>query len=77
MNYTELVKSEFLLFLFIRNEASYFKGACTEYNIVGGVVQPQRSLNCTNGNPPCPIRYKSTEAYLCKYNHLNISSLLR
>lgn len=51
-----------------------FKGSCAEYNTLGTIIQPHHGLDCTKGNPPCPKSYKSTEAYLCKYNHLYISS---
>lgn len=38
-------------------------GYCTEYNIMGRVIQENYHANCRNLNPPCPSFYNSAEAY--------------
>lgn len=39
-------------------------GHCTEYSSSGNLIQSNRKTNCMNfSSKPCPIVYKSTEAY--------------
>lgn len=39
-------------------------GHCTEYNILGNLIQGNRKTNCTTfSNKPCPNFYHSTDAY--------------
>lgn len=43
-----------------------FQGYCTEYNIVGAVIQPHSNLKCSKVTPPCVNHYNSTDAYRCE-----------
>lgn len=38
-------------------------GYCTEYNVMGRVIQENFNADCTTHEPPCPAFYNSTEAY--------------
>lgn len=38
-------------------------GYCTEYNVLGQVIQENYNAECTTHDPPCPLFYNSTEAY--------------
>eukprot|EP00105_Crassostrea_gigas_P038044 XP_019922192.1 PREDICTED: uncharacterized protein LOC105326851 isoform X1 [Crassostrea gigas] len=38
-------------------------GYCTEYNVMGRVIQENYDANCTTHDPPCPAIYNSTDAY--------------
>nr|XP_034316660.1 uncharacterized protein LOC105334870 isoform X2 [Crassostrea gigas] len=38
-------------------------GYCTEYNIMGRVIQENYHADCRNLDPPCPSFYNSAEAY--------------
>lgn len=49
-------------------------GHCTEFNIVGGVIQDQQSAPCNKTFPKCAEYYASYDAYKCKYYYLVISS---
>lgn len=42
-------------------------GYCTEYNVMGRVIQENYDANCTTHDPPCPAIYNSTDAYKCKF----------
>lgn len=42
-------------------------GHCTEYNIMGRVIQENYKAECTKYDPPCPPIYNSAEAYKCKF----------
>lgn len=54
-----LRKSEFALYSFI-------SGHCPEYSSSGNLIQPNLNTNCMDfSSKPCPIAYKSTEAYKC------------
>lgn len=45
---------------------SFISGHCTEYSSNGNLIQSNRNTNCMNfSSKPCPIAYKSTEAYKC------------
>ncbi|XP_052681663.1 uncharacterized protein LOC128162475 [Crassostrea angulata] len=41
-------------------------GYCTEYNVMGRVIQENYDANCTTHDPPCPAIYNSTDAYKYK-----------
>lgn len=54
-------------------------GYCTEYNVMGRVIQENYLADCTTHDPPCPPFYNSAEAYkyqscyqLVKKNHQTI-----
>lgn len=54
-------------------------GYCTEYNVMGQVIQENYKAYCRNFTPPCPYFYNSAEAYkyqscykLIKKNHQTI-----
>lgn len=54
-------------------------GYCTEYNVMGRVIQENYLADCTKHDPPCPEFYNSAEAYkyqscyqLVKKNHQTI-----
>eukprot|EP00105_Crassostrea_gigas_P012011 XP_011427874.2 PREDICTED: uncharacterized protein LOC105328618 [Crassostrea gigas] len=38
-------------------------GYCTEYNVMGRVIQENYNADCTSHDPPCPAIYNSAEAY--------------
>lgn len=38
-------------------------GYCTEFNVMGRVIQENYRANCRNFDPPCPPYYDSAEAY--------------
>lgn len=38
-------------------------GYCTEFNIMGNVIQENYAAECTRYDPPCPQVYNSAEAY--------------
>lgn len=38
-------------------------GYCTEYNVMGQVIQENYKADCTKYDPPCPSFYNSAEAY--------------
>lgn len=38
-------------------------GYCTEFNVMGRVIQENYKADCRNHNPPCPSFYNSAEAY--------------
>ncbi|XP_062596081.1 uncharacterized protein LOC134257486 [Saccostrea cucullata] len=40
-------------------------GYCTEFNVVGGIIQNHLGYDCTKFDPPCKDNYTSTDAYLC------------
>lgn len=45
---------------------SFISGHCTEYSSNGNLIQSNRNTNCMNfSSKPCPVAYKSTEAYKC------------
>lgn len=47
----------------------YIAGYCTEYNVLGNLIQPSLRTSCRAFNvKPCPIFYRSNEAYKCKYH---------
>lgn len=42
-------------------------GFCTEYSMTGNIIQQSAKTDCTFFKKnPCPIFYRSTEAYKCK-----------
>lgn len=43
-----------------------FLGFCTEFNVVGGVIQVHASAKCNDIFPKCGSPYYSTDAYKCK-----------
>lgn len=47
---------------------SYYivSGYCAEYNTVGALIQQHNGLKCSVGDPPCPLRYLSTDSYQYK-----------
>lgn len=47
-------------------QSGIFVGFCTEFNVVGGVIQVHASAKCTNKFPKCDEPYLSTDAYKCK-----------
>lgn len=49
-------------------------GHCTEFNIVGGVIQDQHSAPCSVTFPKCDKYYTSNDAYKCKNSYF-VSSL--
>lgn len=38
-------------------------GYCTEYNVIGRVIQENYNADCTTHDLPCPLIYNSAEAY--------------
>lgn len=42
-----------------------FVGHCVEFNLLGGVIQDQRSSPCNDTFPKCDRFYDSTAAYKC------------
>ncbi|XP_062616079.1 uncharacterized protein LOC134277788 [Saccostrea cucullata] len=56
----------------------YMLGYCMEYNVEGQRIQNNYHRKCLVLNPPCPIRYKSTEAhkYQSCYTKVKKNSLL-
>lgn len=42
-------------------------GYCTEYNVIGRVIQENYNADCTTHDLPCPLIYNSAEAYKCKF----------
>lgn len=42
-----------------------FVGHCVEFNLLGGVIQDQRSSRCNDTFPKCDSFYDSTTAYKC------------
>lgn len=46
-------------------------GLCTEYNEVGGLIQPQRTSKCSE-SLTCDKIYKSTQSYKCKKYALDL-----
>lgn len=46
---------------------SLFTGHCSEYSISGNMIQRNSKADCSMfNNNPCPIVYRSTEAYKCE-----------
>lgn len=47
---------------------SYYivSGYCAEYNTLGALIQQHTGLKCSVGDPPCPLRYLSTDSYQYK-----------
>lgn len=41
----------------------FILGYCTEYNLMGRVIQENYNADCTKHYPPCPAFYDSAEAY--------------
>lgn len=47
-------------------------GYCTEFNVVGGVIQSHYESPCNETTfPKCDYPYQSTEAYNCKVAFLS------
>lgn len=46
---------------------SLFTGQCSEYSISGNMIQLSSKAGCLMfNNNPCPLAYRSTEAYKCE-----------
>ena len=46
----------------------YIIGCCTEYDMLGNVIQGNYKRNCSIfTHNPCPMLYMSTETFKCKY----------
>lgn len=71
MFYNIQIKSSLFLFYFWLIKWLNFKGFCAEFNIKGGRIQLHNDIKCSDVNPPCPNRYISTDAYLCKFIDLS------
>lgn len=40
-------------------------GHCTEFNVVGGIIQSHSSMSCNEIFPKCDRVYESSDAYKC------------
>lgn len=40
-------------------------GHCTEFNVVGGIIQSHSTVSCNKTFPKCDKVYKSSDAYKC------------
>lgn len=39
---------------------------CPEYDETRGKIRENYNMKCIESNPPCPIKYKSSDVYKCK-----------
>lgn len=62
------------IYIYIYNHLIYLyiAGYCTEYNERGNLIQSSIGTSCKTFNvKPCPIFYRSNEAYKCEYHLTN------
>lgn len=68
-------KIKIITYMFMTSSFCFEKDFCTEYNSYGETIQEHYTLKCSDVKPPCPNRYLSTAAYLCKFIYAAIVSL--
>lgn len=40
---------------------------CPEYDETRGKIRENYNMECIESNPPCPIKYNSSDVFKCKY----------